>query len=215
MRTRGSARPRPAPDRVREAGCAGRRNLEPWAPRESKKMVMVMRPPAPEAKSGGSDDDQGSLEPCDQRSRTSTPRPGSTSRPWARISATGARSSAAITVFSRLGDARIILFERAPYEHLLEEPLPPGLIHTVYEVDDLDAQVERLRASGCHILMEPTEIESDFGLRRICFFVGPGARGPKSCRSSGTAVSTDRFAACDRSKAPAPASERPRRVSDG
>ena len=74
----------------------------------------------------------------------------------------------------RLGDARIILFERAPYEHLLEEPAPPGLLHTVYEVDDLDDQVERLRASGCRILMEPTEIESDFGLRRICFFVGPG-----------------------------------------
>ena len=74
----------------------------------------------------------------------------------------------------RLGDARIILFERAPYEHLLEEPPPPGLLHTVYEVDDLDEQVRRLRVSGCRILMEPTEIESDFGVRRICFFVGPG-----------------------------------------
>ena len=38
----------------------------------------------------------------------------------------------------RLGDARILLFDRAPYEHLLDEPLPPGLLHTVYEVDDLD-----------------------------------------------------------------------------
>ena len=74
----------------------------------------------------------------------------------------------------RLGDARILLFDRAPYEHLLDEPLPPGLLHTVYEVDDLDSQVERLRASGCRILMEPTEIESDFGVRRICFFIGPG-----------------------------------------
>ena len=71
----------------------------------------------------------------------------------------------------RLGDARIILFERAPYEHLLEEPVPPGLLHTVYEVDD---QVNRRRESGCRIIMGPTEIESDFGLRRICFFVGPG-----------------------------------------
>ena len=74
----------------------------------------------------------------------------------------------------RLGDARIILFERAPYEHLLDVPAPLGLLHTVYEVDDLDGQVGRLRASGCRILMEPTEIESDFGVRRICFFVGPG-----------------------------------------
>ena len=74
----------------------------------------------------------------------------------------------------RLGDARILLFDRAPYEHLLDEPLPPGLLHTVYEVDDLDAQVERLRASDCRILMEPMEIESDFGVRRICFFIGPG-----------------------------------------
>ena len=74
----------------------------------------------------------------------------------------------------RLGDARIILFERAPYEHLLDEPVPVGFLHAVYETDDLDQQVERLRASGCTILMPPTEIESDFGRRRICFFVGPG-----------------------------------------
>ena len=74
----------------------------------------------------------------------------------------------------RLGGSRVILFTRAPYEHLLPEPLPAGFLHTVYEVDDLDAHVERLRASGCPILMEPTEIESGFGRRRICFFVGPG-----------------------------------------
>ena len=94
----------------------------------------------------------------------------------------------------RLGDARILLFDRAPYEHLLDEPLPPGLLHTVYEVDDLDAQVERLRASGCRILMEPTEIESDFGVRRICFFIGPGGvRTEVTCRSEPYRRSTRRF----------------------
>ena len=49
----------------------------------------------------------------------------------------------------RLGGARVILFTRAPYEHLLPEPLPAGFLHAVYEVDDLDVHVERLRASGC------------------------------------------------------------------
>ncbi len=74
----------------------------------------------------------------------------------------------------RLGDTRIILFTRAPYEHLLAEPLPLGFLHAVYEVDDLDAQVAALRRAGGRFLMEPQEIEAAFGRRRIAFFEAPG-----------------------------------------
>lgn len=70
----------------------------------------------------------------------------------------------------RLGDTRVILFEKAPYEHLLGEELPPGFLHDVYEVDDFDAQIARLRKAGVKFLMEPQVIEAEFGTRRIAFF---------------------------------------------
>lgn len=70
----------------------------------------------------------------------------------------------------RLGHTRVILFERAPYEDLLEEELPQGFLHDVYEVDDFDAQIARLRKAGVRFLMEPQLIEAAFGTRRIAFF---------------------------------------------
>ena len=73
----------------------------------------------------------------------------------------------------RLGDTRIILFDKAPYEHLLGRQLPPGFLHDVYEVTDFDAQIARLRAAGVRFLMEPQLIEAGFGIRRIAFFETP------------------------------------------
>jgi catechol 2,3-dioxygenase-like lactoylglutathione lyase family enzyme len=73
----------------------------------------------------------------------------------------------------RLGDTRVILFDKAPYEGLLEGALPTGFLHDVYEVDDFDAQIARLRAAGVRFLMEPQEIEAEFGRRRIAFFETP------------------------------------------
>ena len=73
----------------------------------------------------------------------------------------------------RLGSSRLILFEKAPYEDLLTAPLPPGFLHDVYEVDDFDAQIARLRAAGVRFIMEPQEIEAAFGRRRIAFFETP------------------------------------------
>jgi catechol 2,3-dioxygenase-like lactoylglutathione lyase family enzyme len=70
----------------------------------------------------------------------------------------------------RLGDTRLILFERAPYEGRLGVTLPLGFLHDVYEVDDLDAQVARLRQAGVRFLMEPQVIEAEFGRRKIAFF---------------------------------------------
>ncbi len=73
----------------------------------------------------------------------------------------------------RLGDTRVILFEKAPYEDLLGQELPPGFLHDVYEVDDFDAQIARLRKAGVRFLMEPQVIEAEFGTRRIAFFETP------------------------------------------
>lgn len=73
----------------------------------------------------------------------------------------------------RLGGTRIILFERAPYEHLLDEALPLGFLHAVYEVDDFDAQVAALRQAGVTFLLGPEEIEAAFGRRKIVFFEAP------------------------------------------
>jgi catechol 2,3-dioxygenase-like lactoylglutathione lyase family enzyme len=70
----------------------------------------------------------------------------------------------------RLGDTRVILFDKAPYEHLLGRELPLGFLHDVYEVADFDAQIARLRSAGVRFLMEPAVIEAAFGRRRIAFF---------------------------------------------
>ena len=73
----------------------------------------------------------------------------------------------------RLGDSRMIIFDKAPYEDQIGRTLPPGFLHDVYEVDDFEARVERLRESGVRFIMEPQEIEGDFGRRKIAFFETP------------------------------------------
>ncbi len=73
----------------------------------------------------------------------------------------------------RLGDTRVILFDKAPYEDLLERELPTGFLHDVYEVSDFDTQIARLRQAGIRFLMEPQVIEAAFGTRRIAFFETP------------------------------------------
>jgi catechol 2,3-dioxygenase-like lactoylglutathione lyase family enzyme len=73
----------------------------------------------------------------------------------------------------RLGEARVILFEKAPYEDLIGKTLPFGFLHDVYEVDDFDQQIARLRQMGVRFIMEPRLIEAEFGRRRIAFFETP------------------------------------------
>ncbi len=76
-------------------------------------------------------------------------------------------------VLLRLGVTRVILFEKAPYEDLIGETLPLGFLHDVYEVDDFDEQIARLRQMGVRFIMEPQLIEAAFGRRRIAFFETP------------------------------------------
>ena len=70
----------------------------------------------------------------------------------------------------RMGETRLLIFDRAPYEEQHGMDLPPGFLHVVYEVDDHDAHVEKLREAGVRFLMEPQEIDIAVGRRKIAFF---------------------------------------------
>ena len=60
-----------------------------------------------------------------------------------------------------------------PYEDTTGEDIPYGFIHAVYEVDDFDAIVGKLKEDGVEFIMGPMEVELDFGKRRLVFFDGP------------------------------------------
>lgn len=75
--------------------------------------------------------------------------------------------------FVRLGSTRLLIFDRAPYEQQHGMSLPPGFLHLVYEVDDLERHVAMLREAGVRWLMEPQEIELELGRRKIAFFIDP------------------------------------------
>ena len=75
--------------------------------------------------------------------------------------------------FIRLGDTRVLLFDRAPYEEQHGMNLPPGFLHVVYEVDDHEQHVQMLREAGVRFLMEPQEIDTQVGRRKIAFFEDP------------------------------------------
>ena len=51
-------------------------------------------------------------------------------------------------VLLRLGEMRLILFDKAPYEDDLGLNLPLGFLHVVYETDDFESEIAKLRESG-------------------------------------------------------------------
>lgn len=67
-----------------------------------------------------------------------------------------------------LGETTLYLFTEAMYEPLRAAPMPEGLLHVVFAVDDLDAA---LAGGGWseHVLQGPVEIAGSFGRRRIVF----------------------------------------------
>ena len=74
----------------------------------------------------------------------------------------------------RVGETRLILFDKAPYEEPLGIELPDGFLHVVYEVDDFESQIRTLRESGIEFLMGPQIVEGEFGVRKFAFFEAPG-----------------------------------------
>jgi catechol 2,3-dioxygenase-like lactoylglutathione lyase family enzyme len=87
-----------------------------------------------------------------------------------RVSMVGEEREYAILV---LGGARMLLFETVVFEDLIPGGVRPGLTHAVYEVDELDAEYERIRALGAEVLIAPTEVSAAFGRRRLAFFRSP------------------------------------------
>ena len=77
------------------------------------------------------------------------------------------------SILLRIGESRIILFERAPYEKDLGLNLPLGFLHVVYEVDHFESAVDRVRLAGVEFIMEPCVIKGEFGVRKIAFFETP------------------------------------------
>jgi len=73
-----------------------------------------------------------------------------------------------------LGGVRLLLFETVAFEEQVPEGVRPGLSHAVYEVDDIEAEYERISALGATLLIEPTAVSTSSGRRRLAFFRSPG-----------------------------------------
>ena len=72
------------------------------------------------------------------------------------------------------GGTRLFVTPRPVFENRLDQPLMPGLSHAVFEVEDVDAEVEKVIAQGASLLLGPAEITAGFGSRRIAFLRSPG-----------------------------------------
>ncbi len=73
------------------------------------------------------------------------------------------------------GGTRLFLTPKPVFEDKLNHWLMPGLTHAVFEVDDLDGACQQITRLGTEALIEPVEISTDFGSRRIAFFRSPNA----------------------------------------
>lgn len=72
------------------------------------------------------------------------------------------------------GGTRLFVTPRPVFENRLDQPLMPGLSHAVFEVEDVDAEVEKVIAQGASLLLGPAEITAGFGSRPIAFLRSPG-----------------------------------------
>ena len=69
---------------------------------------------------------------------------------------------------------RLFLTPVTVFEDRLPSPPPDGLTHAVFEVRDLDAELDRLVALGTEVLIPPIEISAALGSRRLAFCRSPG-----------------------------------------
>lgn len=69
---------------------------------------------------------------------------------------------------------RLFVTPKPVFEDRLARPLEPGLSHAVFEVEDVDAELEKVLAQGATLLLGPAEIIAGFGSRRIAFLRSPG-----------------------------------------
>ncbi len=77
-------------------------------------------------------------------------------------------------VLLKWGDKYLHLFEKAVYEHLLDEPRPYGLCHVVFEVDNIEELRERALGAGASETMPKAFVSAGFGTRDVVFLESPG-----------------------------------------
>jgi catechol 2,3-dioxygenase-like lactoylglutathione lyase family enzyme len=74
----------------------------------------------------------------------------------------------------RFGDKYLHIAQEMVYESNLENPLPDGLCHVVFEVDDLDATRRAALESGATEITPPACVTAGFGTRDVAFLRSPG-----------------------------------------
>ena len=74
----------------------------------------------------------------------------------------------------RFGDRYLHIAEEMVYESSLEEPLPAGLCHVVFEVDDLEESRRAALDAGATEITPPARVEAGFGTRDVAFLRSPG-----------------------------------------
>lgn len=73
-----------------------------------------------------------------------------------------------------LGDTYLHLATEMVYEPLLETPLPDGLCHVVFQVDDVRAMRDRAIRAGATEIAPISRITAGFGTRDVAFLRSPG-----------------------------------------
>jgi catechol 2,3-dioxygenase-like lactoylglutathione lyase family enzyme len=74
----------------------------------------------------------------------------------------------------RFGDKYLHIAEEMVYESSLDDPLPDGLCHVVFEVDDLEASRRAALDAGATEITPPARVEAGFGTREVAFLRSPG-----------------------------------------
>ncbi len=74
----------------------------------------------------------------------------------------------------RFGDRYLHIARRMVYEDALVRPLPAGLSHVVFEVDDLEAARQGALHAGATDVTPPARVEAGFGVRDVAFLRSPG-----------------------------------------
>ncbi len=69
---------------------------------------------------------------------------------------------------------RLFLTPVTVFDDRLAAPSPLGLTHAVFEVANVDAELERLVALGTEVLIPPIEVSAALGSRRLAFCRSPG-----------------------------------------
>jgi catechol 2,3-dioxygenase-like lactoylglutathione lyase family enzyme len=72
-----------------------------------------------------------------------------------------------------LGPQRLLMFEKLIYDEALPVPLPPGLKHAVFQVDDFAATLTAYAARGVTPFFGPQIVTTPHDRRQIAFFRSP------------------------------------------